>query len=133
MNHKYPDSEELPVSVDFEDTSSLLQRADSNTETVLKNIRLKKLNRIGHLNINSIRNKFGQSFQIINNSVDVLLVSETKINSSFPAANFFIQVYAIPCRLERTADGDAIFLYIRDNVSSILMQNKFRIEGILLN
>ena len=53
---------------------------------VLKNIRQKHSNRlvIAQLNINSIRNKFTSLSNMIKDNIDILLISETKIDSSFP-------------------------------------------------
>ena len=53
------------------------------------------------ININSIRNKFQfLASQIIIN-VDVLLVSETKPGDSFPAAQFLLDGFSKPYRLDR--------------------------------
>ena len=53
---------------------------------VLKNIRQKHSNWlvIAQLNINSIRNKFTSLSNMIKDNIDILLISETKIDSSFP-------------------------------------------------
>ena len=45
---------------------------------------------IAHLNINSIRNKFGSFSFMIENNVDILLISETKLDDSFPLGQFNI-------------------------------------------
>lgn len=39
---------------------------------------------LAHININSIRNKFGLLVDDVNESVDFLMISETKIYDSFP-------------------------------------------------
>ena len=39
---------------------------------------------IGHININSIRNKFEMLFTMVKDNIDILMVSETKLDSSFP-------------------------------------------------
>ena len=44
---------------------------------------------IGHLNINSIRYKIDQLSFTIGNNIDILLISETKLDNSFPSAHFF--------------------------------------------
>ena len=67
-----------------------------------------------------------------NNSVDVFLISETKIDPSFTTAQFYIQGYSIPCRLNRTFYGDGILFCIREDISSILMQRGIRAERILI-
>ena len=44
---------------------------------------------IGHLNINSVRNKFSSVQQTVLNKTDILLLSETKIDDSFPNSQFY--------------------------------------------
>ena len=58
----------------------------------LTNIRLKNRNRpiIVQLNINSIRNEFDFLCFEINPSLDLLLVSETKLDDSFPVTQFLM-------------------------------------------
>ena len=41
---------------------------------------------IGYLNINSIRYKIDQLSFTIGNNIDILLISETKLDNSFPSA-----------------------------------------------
>ena len=63
---------------------------DSNTGigplNTLKKIRVSNLNRviIGHLNINSLRNKYEALKSVINGNIDILVITETKIDQSFP-------------------------------------------------
>ena len=40
------------------------------------------------ININSIRNKFEQLAYIVDNEIDILMVSETKLDDTFPASQF---------------------------------------------
>ena len=73
------------------------------------------------ININSIRNKFEfVASQIINN-VDVLLVSETKLDDSFPTAQFLLDGFSKPYRLDRCSNGGGILLYVKDDISSRLL------------
>ena len=48
------------------------------------------------LSINSIRNKFEGLKFFCRNNVDILLIDETKLDSSFPDAQFFIKSYNKP-------------------------------------
>ena len=41
--------------------------------------------KLGHLNVNSVRNKFSSIVELVKDNIDVLLISETKIDSSFPS------------------------------------------------
>ena len=70
----------------------------------LHEIRLKNPNRLifAHININSFRNKFETLQQVIENNVDVLLISETKLDASFPQSQFILDGFNSPYRLDRT-------------------------------
>ena len=50
-----------------------------------------------------------------------LLISETKIDSSFPTAQFHIDGYTI-YRHDRNENGGGLLLYTRDDVPSILLK-----------
>ena len=49
------------------------------------------------------------------------MLSETKLDASFPRGQFFIKGYTNPYRLDRTANGGGILLYIRENIPSTLV------------
>ena len=94
------------------------QSVELSPEILLQNLRLKNNERIiiGHLNINSIPNKIGLLEDLVHNRVDILLVSETKINGSFPTDQIRIMGFEIPFRLDRTARGGGLLLYIRKDI-----------------
>ena len=71
---------------------------------------------IGHLNINSIRNKFESLAKFASNNLDILMVSETKIDNTFPETQFLIEGFPKPFRLDRTAKSGRILLYIREDI-----------------
>ena len=73
---------------------------------------------IGHININSIRNKFESLVKYVGNNLDILVVSETKIDDTFPESQFLIEGFSTPYRLDRTAKGGGISLYIRQDMRS---------------
>ena len=55
---------------------------------------------------------------LIRGQVDILLVSETKLNKSFPPAQFALEGFADPpCRLDRNIHGGGLLLYIRDDIT----------------
>ena len=66
------------------------------------NTTLKNPNRLilAQLNINSLRNKFDSLVRMLHNNLDILLISETKIDSSFPTAQIECTTY----RLDRTVE-----------------------------
>ena len=81
---------------------------------------MKNINRIaiGQININSIRNKFDLLSQLVMGNLDILLISETKLDSSFPSNQFRINGYSTPYRLDRNCHGGGILLYLRDDIPS---------------
>ena len=56
----------------------------------IKSLRLKftKNVTVGHLNINSIRNKIDNLRDLVNTNLDILTISESKLDSTFPKSNF---------------------------------------------
>ena len=70
---------------------------------------------IGHLNINSIRNKFELLSFLIDGKVDIFLISETKIDGTFPTSQFLMSCYSNVYRLDRNKGG-GIMLFVKDNL-----------------
>ena len=98
----------------------------------LNNTRLKNPNRliIAQLNINSLRNKFDSLVRMLHNNLDILIISETKINSSFPTVQF--QIGYTTYRLDRNANGGGILLYIREDIPSTLLNFDMSIESFYI-
>ena len=69
---------------------------------------------IGHLKVNSFRNKFVFVDDIIN-LFDVLLVSESKLGHIFPSNPFRICGYKM-FRLDRNRFDGRLILYINENI-----------------
>ena len=84
----------------------------------LNSLKINNLNRVifGHLNINSIRNKFEDLKHIVKDKIDILLISETKIDNSFPASQFCIKGYSKPYRYDRDIFGGGIIAYFREDI-----------------
>ena len=84
--------------------------------------RLRKMNPdklvLGHLNINSRRNKFDGLSDLFIGNIDISLVTGTKIDESFPKQQFQLQGYAPPFRRDRTITGCGLLLYIKEDISS---------------
>ena len=69
---------------------------------------------IGHLNINSFRNKFEMLEEIIKDKIDIFSISETKLDSSFTSGQFVIKGCSTPFRLDRNQNGGGLLLYVRE-------------------
>ena len=69
-----------------------------------------------HLNINPIRNTFKMLSDQIKGNIDVLLISEIKIDDSFPNGNFLIDGFSMPCRLDRNSNDGRLMLFVREDI-----------------
>ena len=73
----------------------------------LKDITITNLNHIvlSHIDINSIRNKFELPAEAVMGNVDILMVTEAKIDKSFPTSQFITPDFTSPCRFHGTKNG----------------------------
>ena len=81
-------------------------------ESLIDSIRQLKLSNphkfiLGHLNINSLRNKFESIADVIQGTFNIFLLSETKIDESFPDKQFRLNNY-ITFRKDRNRYGVGI-------------------------
>ena len=85
----------------------------------VKNHKLEKPKNItiGHLNVNSLRNKFISCFDwgVRQSKLDIFLVSETKIDHSFPNQQFSIDGYKT-YRRDRNNFGGGLLFYVNENI-----------------
>ena len=94
----------MPTSVNNSEDQSVKRNLKIRNLRALANVRLQNQNRpvTGKLNINSVRNKFYfLCSKIVKKILDLLLVSETKLDDSFPTAQFLISDFCKPYRLNR--------------------------------
>ena len=90
LEHPLVFDSEIPTSI-----NNSVDQPEKRNLKALTNIRLKNQNRpiIGQLNINSSLNKFDFLCSEISPSLDLLLVSETKLDDSFPTAQFLMSCF----------------------------------------
>ena len=89
----------------------------------LKDIKLKNINHvvIAQLNINSLWNKFDFLKETVTGYVDIPLITEIKLDNSFPTAQFQINGFNSPYLLNSNAhSGGGILLYVREDNPSKL-------------
>ena len=102
-----------------------LEENEVSAHEQLHTLRLKNPKKVimGHLNINSIPNKFDGIMDLVANKLDIFLISETKIDNSFPDAQFSYQGYARPHRRDRTLGGGGLLLYVNENIPNCLLKD----------
>ena len=111
--------EEYDLALDISQINSEIPNNTSLDDMlVLKNLRVNYPNNIiiGHLNINSIRNKFEMLSLSVAQYVDILMSSETKLDSTFLSTQFLINGFSVPHGLDRNSKGGGILLSIRDKI-----------------
>ena len=103
----------------------------------LKNIRMRNVDRviIATLNMERVRQvKFDQLKVIMMGTIDILVITESKLDNTFPIAEFCIKGYKL-YRKDRDKHGGGILIYVREDIpSKELNSYKFPddIEGIFL-
>ena len=80
---------------------------------------------IPHLNINSIRNKFDSVSFIIEKIVDILLISETKLNDSYLSSQFKIFRFSMPYWYGGDSMVRRLLLHVRHDVPGKLLKHDF--------
>ena len=80
----------------------------------LCSIRKHNLNKlvVALLNTNSFKLKFDSLVQKITGNVNTLMISETKLDNSFPKGRFLIEGYSKPYRIDHTCHRGGIMLYV---------------------
>ena len=88
------------------------------TET--KNPRLRNIYKVifGDLNISSLPNKFDQLREIELQYVDVLAVTEMKLDDTFLTSQFLVTGFSLPFRLDRNRNGGGIMIFVCDDIPS---------------
>ena len=119
--------------LDQSTSSTLTHELNLDPYSNIENIKSKNPNSliIAQLNINSLRYKFDSLVEILHSNVDILLLSETKMDSSFPTAQFKIEGYTA-YRLDRNSNGGGILLYVREDIPSLLLNTELLIEGFCI-
>ena len=99
--------------------------------------RIRNLNKIiiANLNINSLPNKFEQLTDIVMQHIDILVLTETKLDDAFPAAQFSVNGFSEPYRLDRNRKGGGVMVYIREDIPSKLLDKHvfpYDMEGLFV-
>ena len=124
----------LRESIDL-DINNDMDNHEGEPSYILKKIRQKNIGKliIGHLNINSIRHKFEVLKSMIHDNLDILVITETKIDESFPSIQLKIERFSEPFRFNRTDTG-GIIIHIRSNIPAKIIKNDLpkHIEGLFV-
>ena len=78
---------------------------------------------LGHLDVNSLRNKFESLNELIKDTFDIFLETESKLDSSFPDSQFSIPGYRI-VRKDRNKNGGEILFNINKDIPFKVIESK---------
>ena len=53
--------------------------------------------------------------------IDILVLTETKLDDTFPMAQFLVNDFSEPYRLDRNRKGGGVIVYIREDIPSKLL------------
>ena len=83
-------------------------------------MKLKNANRLvtDHLDITSLRTKFDSLKFLVKNSLDFFMISETKLDETFPKGQFLMDGFTLPYRMDRNTNGGGITFYVREDIRS---------------
>ena len=61
----------------------------------------------------------------------MLLISETKIDNTFPVSQLCVPGYSVPLRLDRTGNEGGIMSYVKEHIpcriiSKLILKKKFK-------
>ena len=73
-----------------------------------------------------MRNKFEPLSTMISGNINILMISETKFDETFQAAQLLSQGFCMPFRFDRNRNGGGIMLHIREDILSRLIERKVR-------
>ena len=117
---------------DTHDCSDMINESVRGYLNHMKDYRIKNAKNciIGHLNVNSIRNKFDAIEYILSEGlVDIFAISESKLDESFPLSQFSVTDFSNH-RKDRNRHGGGLMIYVR---SDILHRRRLDLEPSTLN
>ena len=74
------------------------------------------------INVNSIRNKLDDLKLLLGKYLGIICISETKLDETFPTAQFAIEDFNKPYRLDITSNSGGLLFYVKANLPSKLIR-----------
>ena len=98
----------------------------------LGKLRLRNTNKviIDNLNINSIRNKLEQLKETVPKYIDIVLVTETKLDETFLDSLYLTNGFSKQYRFDRNKKRGGIMIFIRDTISSKIFEKHIFLNDV---
>ena len=87
--------------------------SQSDVKKALKDIRISNMNKLIFGHIDSLRNKFDLLSEQVKGFIDILMVSETKLDDSFAEGQFLMKGFHSLFRFDRNRNGGGIIFFKR--------------------
>ena len=90
---------------------------------------------IGITNINSLPARSDQVKEVILKNVNILVMTENKLDDTFPLGQFYVEGFTMPYRLGSNRNGGDVIIYVREDIpSKILEKHKLPqdVEGMFV-
>ena len=105
------------------DNTTLLTNDTTSLEENLKNLRLKDPILVYFCTFickpiitHSVRNKFNLLSDIMKNNINILMISERKLDFSFPKGQFQLHGYSEPYKFDRNGNGGRTTSFIPEHI-----------------
>ena len=97
---------------------------EENSLNSLRKLRVRNVNKviIGNININSLPAKFDQVKEVKLKNIDILVITETKLDDTFPLDQFYVERFTIPYRLDRNRNGGGVIIYVMEDLPSKILE-----------
>ena len=121
FNWHYNDKDSKFSNGECQSKFSLEDKKRINAKTILKSIRQENTNKLAfaRININLLRNKFQLLGDQVKGNIDVVMISETKIEENFLLGSLLMGGFSKLYSLDRDSLGGVIFLYVREDILKI--------------
>ena len=118
------DNSEINSTLTYQSNSRSIHDASLNSLSEISELRLRNVNRvlIGNFNINSIRNKFDQLKDTVLKYIDILILTDPKLDETFLISQFLMDGFSKPHRFDRNKHGGGVMVYIRDTIPSKILE-----------
>ena len=77
---------------------------------------------LSYINVNSIRNKLDDLKLLLEKSLDIICISETKLDETLPTVQFAIEGFSKPYRLDVTTNSGDLLFYVKAKLPSKLIR-----------
>ena len=116
-----------PLRGSYYETENASNTIISNAKPTRRDIRTSTINILvfGHININSVRTKFEFLCDQIEGSIEIFMISESKLDGNFPHGQFLIGGFYTPFRFDHKKNGGAILIHVLKDIPAKILSHDF--------